>query len=530
MNNFLRTKLIPSTLLALTLCCYWGSTSPASAQLGIEGTNAMARTDFEFSTPWGYGYFYYWGWPDGQQFTSGTYAYDYAFNDPLKSEEPIVGAYYFTNTTLLDLMTNSGAGYGTGFGGPMIAVDYGFGILSTNLEDYIFSFEARAEGLAPDQTTANGEMQAQWQAGGNILQHNFNVAVSSNWTRYTFLLSEADGLGGNPGTISNWVFAVENYMIFGMNWNFNFHQPDGRFGFDEDNVVYVDNLRLDLIVKTGTPPVLPPTELVTVLDWNMDDKPLFFTYGGYNWSQNNYLPLFTYPANAEAMDGYGVDGSRGWWLRMDNSQLAPPNTPQWAGGGTGGGGAVDLARFDTGDLARYKLTFDAKAEGLNEFTETTTCRMQLFLDSPGNNMRLDFNIPCGTNWTTTSYLLNQGSVGFGSKATFLTNPVVTGVRIQNQIENAPSEASWSYDADNVLVVDNIKLERIYDACPPLSIVTIGSNEVISWAQPSTGTAKLQSANAITGPWNDVVGATSPYTNAIANAPKFYRTIWVPPAP
>jgi hypothetical protein len=154
--------------------------------------------------------------------------------------------------------------------------------------------------------------------------------------------------------------------------------------------------------------------------------------------------------------------------------------------------------------------------------------MQLALDIPGNNLRLDFDIPAGSNWVTSSYILNSGVVGIGSKAAFATNHAVTQVRIQSQIENAASEADWEFDANNTLIVDNIRLERIYVGTPPLSIVRSNNNVVVSWAPPSSGTAKLQSADSITGPWTDVSGATSPYSSPIGSAPKFFRTQWVAP--
>jgi len=518
------SQWVGSALLGLTLALSALTSTPLFAQ-GIAGTNEVGYTDFDSGGAWSYGYFYSWGWPASGQFTNGTYGNNYAFVDPLKVTGPVVGAYYFTNVMMADLMTNSGAAYGTGFGGPVRPGAYGFLDLSTNLEDYIFSYDARVEGLAPGQTTANGEMQAQWQASGNILQHNFAISVSSNWTHYSGLLSDATSTAGNPGSVSNWAYSVENFLVSGMNWNMNFHQPDPQFGFDENNTVYVDNFKLEMIVHTGAPPVLPPTQLKPILNWNMDDKPMYGGYGGYNWSQNASLPTFTWsPAEA----GFGVGGSNGWTLHMDNSPLAPPNNPQWAGGGTGDNGPTDYSLFDTGDLKAYKLTFDSRAEGLDPARDQTTCRLQFFMDIVGNNMRLDFDVPAGSNWVTTSYLLNSGSAGLGSKASFATNHAVTEVRIQSQIENANSGADWGFDADNTLVLDNIRLERIVQATAPLSVVRSGNNIIVTWTQPGTGSAKLQSAASISGPWSDVTNATSPYSSPVGNAPKFFRTQWVAP--
>jgi hypothetical protein len=89
---------------------------------------------------------------------------------------------------------------------------------------------------------------------------------------------------------------------------------------------------------------------------------------------------------------------------------------------------------------------------------------------------------------------------------------------------------WGYDTDNALIVDNIKLERLFVACPPLSVAASGENIIVTWPAPSTGTAKLQSATSLAGPFADVVGASSPYSTPSAGGPKYFRTVWVPPTP
>ena len=74
---------------------------------------------------------------------------------------------------------------------------------------------------------------------------------------------------------------------------------------------------------------------------------------------------------------------------------------------------------------------------------------------------LDFAVPAETNWQTTSYLLNQGSAGVGSKANFAAYfNRINDISTQWQIENAAS-ADWGLDNDNVLIIDNFKIERVY---------------------------------------------------------------------
>jgi len=122
----------------------------------------------------------------------------------------------------------------------------------------------------------------------------------------------------------------------------------------------------------------------------------------------------------------------------------------------------------------------------------------------------------------------QGGASTG-KAIFATNyNTYTGANVQWQIATAPDGAIWDYDADNLLVIDNMKLTHYATGCPRLTITTLGTEEVVTWADPDTGAAQLQTADSVLGPWQDVIGAVSPYTNSIAAAPKCYRTRWVAP--
>jgi hypothetical protein len=366
-------------------------------------------------------------------------------------------------------------------------------------------------------------MQVQIYAGAKILQKNLVYNPGSNWAHFAFSLDDGSFADGTTAaTFTNGLASISD-----IRFNVNVHMPHGEFGWDDYNVILVDNMKLSVVQFSGPPPPPPPQVAFTMLDWNMDDKPLWYTYGGYAWSQNSFVPLVTYATNQSDMTGFGTGGSNAWWIQMDNSLLADPNTPQWAGGGTGGGGPVDFSLFNTADIKAYRLSFDARVQGLTADI-STTCALQVFLDSTNGNLRLDFPVTAGSNWTHISYLLNQGSAGIGSKSAFATNyATYTELRLQWQIENATS-ADWGFDADNGFIVDNIKLERLVVGCPPLVVSTSGTNIVVTWSQPSSGTAKLQSATTVNGTYSDVGGASSPYVTPIAGGPKYFRTQWVPP--
>src|SRR5262249_26470720 len=150
------------------------------------------------------------------------------------------------------------------------------------------------------------------------------------------------------------------------NYNVNFGYPGDGFGFDADNVVYMDNITLETTSKPPPPPL--PTVSYTIVDWNFDDKPAWYDYN-YEWSANSVHPV---PSSSHAAPEYGVDDSAAWIFQLDTAALAS-DPPEWAGGGTGGGGPADYSRFTTPDMTAYKLTFDARVEGLNPQNFATTC-------------------------------------------------------------------------------------------------------------------------------------------------------------
>jgi hypothetical protein len=515
-------------LLAAALCMalVLGSAIPGQSQ-PITGTNQIAFSDFDTAIPnYDYGYYYSGGWPQSGQYTNGTYAVSRTYIDPLidPTNGPTVMQYIFTNAPFYDLITtNPSAYYGTGFGGPQVWAFDPSVFNNSYLSNYLFEFDARVAGLDAGQTTANGEMQVQIFAGAKILQKNINFNPGSNWTHFSFTLE--DGSFGDGTTYVGFTNGLAS--ISSITFNVNLHMPHPQFGWDDYNVLLLDNIELSVVQFSGPPPPPPPTVPFLIVDWNMDDKPLWYTYGGYAWSQNTNVPTITYATNIADMPGFGIGGSNAWWIRMDNTNLAPPNTPDWGGGGTGGGGPADYSRFTSSSLSSYRISFDSRAEGLSSDL-TTSCALQFFLDSTNGNLRLDFAVPASSNWTTHAYTLNQGNAGIGSKAAFATNyNTYTELRMQWQIENATS-ADWGFDSDNTLIIDNIKLERLDIGCPPLTVSVSGTNIVVTWSQPNTGTAKLQSANNFNGPYSDVAGASSPYQTPLAGAPRYFRTQWVPP--
>jgi hypothetical protein len=145
-------------------------------------------------------------------------------------------------------------------------------------------------------------------------------------------------------------------------------------------------------------------------------------------------------------------------------------------------------------------------------------------------MRLDYQIlGLNSDFQTYSLLLSKAAVGSGSKTNFTANfSKISAFRTQWQIESSANESMWGFDADNSLIVDNIKVERIYTGLPPVVISANGNNISVGWTAPSTGTVKLQSATSLNGTFTDVSNAPNPYTvTPPAGSTRFFRTVWVP---
>jgi hypothetical protein len=532
-------RWIPYTTASLALALMAASGAAANAQV----TNLISDTTFETE-------------PDGRARYTFTYSYagngDNSWSDPGGDRE-VIGEFGYpednpTNTVLRFTFDTSfytpvpsGAWYGFGVGGGFNQTRFDVSNLSTNRADYVLTFEARAENLLPGTTTATGEFQVQLDTpddtiqppdsngdADRVIQVNLPFEVGTNWTRFRLPLGEG-GIGG--GSERN--LMLYSSSIDSVAFNVNFPNPGDDFGFDPGNLVYMDNVRLEVISRPASTNE-PPLVGIPIVDWNFDNKPTDYNYE-YNWSANEVMPVFT--GSREAV-GYGVGGTNAWILQMDNTELGN-NPPAWAGGGTGGGGAVDFTAFTSPDLAAYRISFDARVEGLApEKTDTTTV-LQLFLDVPDDTLlpadentdadqllRLDFQITgVYSNFEHRAFLLSVGSAGNNTSKTNFPpyHSLINGLRTQWQIENAASINDWGYDADNALVIDNVKLERLETATSnqtPITIQIDSNGLTLTW----TGNSKLQSSTSVTGPFAEVQNASSPYNTTATGTARFFRLV------
>ena len=224
---------------------------------GAATTNLISSTTFQYPSGilknnWDYSY----ATPSVPP--GSAEVFDYQWYDQEKDPEitNYLGRFYFDDSVFAPMVsTNASLSYGSGFGGSLQFTNDGAVFASPYRSNYLCSFEMRVEGLKPGQTSVSADFSLKFEADDNtiqpqdtntdqdlLLQVNYYASVRSNWTRFVFLLSQASlGGGTSDDTFLRYHTNVNN-LVFGV----NFHQPGNGFGFDSNNVVWIDNIRVDL--------------------------------------------------------------------------------------------------------------------------------------------------------------------------------------------------------------------------------------------------------------------------------------------
>ena len=108
------------------------------------------------------------------------------------------------------------------------------------------------------------------------------------------------------------------------------------------------------------------------------------------------------------------------------------------------------------------------------------------------------------------------------------------MELQLAVDGNPNVAAlFGYDKNNTVDIDSIKVVELVPGLAPLTVIQTGGQAKVMWADPtSSGTAQLQSATNVAGPYLDVAGASSaatasPYTVPPGSNQQFFRNVWVP---
>lgn len=134
--------------------------------------------------------------------------------------------------------------------------------------------------------------------------------------------------------------------------------------------------------------------------------------------------------------------------------------------------------------------------------------------APGSNYVVVVSLALSNGFSTI--WINPGSPA-SSSVTDTTIAANVGDRLFN-ISNFELRESGT-DAGSINL-SYLKVGTTFDSVlPALHIQTVGANAVLTWSDPTLG---VQSAPSVTGPYVDLPGITSPYTNTSSSATMFYR--------
>jgi hypothetical protein len=123
----------------------------------------------------------------------------------------------------------------------------------------------------------------------------------------------------------------------------------------------------------------------------------------------------------------------------------------------------------------------------------------------------------GTAWATPAAEPLQ--IGFSTDPTFRAyNGLLDDFRFYNRVLTA-SEITSVYQSNAIVDANALQLEFNFTSAP-------GTGVVLNWQE---GTAVLQSAPNVNGPYTDVQGVTSPYTVVPSANQQFFRYRYVPQA-
>jgi hypothetical protein len=420
---------------------------------------------------------------------------------------------------------------------------------SANLDSYILSFDAMVQGLEPGVTNTTMSLNGLSIQTNSVTSIQFvggMFTVSSNFTHFDLPLSQ---LTISAGTLTDLTDTNELSTITGFTADFRISQEIGTlgvnrmpvWGFDNDNQMIVDNIFFNQTSATVTPP------LYEKLIWqiNFDDHTTtdFYSFLFRDGVDNATATAVINPTN-------GIGGSAALQITADLTSWATNPPAVFSGFGGGAGLGVPYTLTNT-NKSGYRVYWSGMVGGLLPGVTSAPANASIqFLVPPGTLtpsnanetliLELTPNIELTSNYTSFVFDGATTPIGIyngGSQQMFdqyISH--VNLVQVQAQVNGSPDLGAnvFGYDADNTMTMDNIKVVELANGIAPLSIVATNGQIQVSWSDPvnNDGTAKLQSATNVAGPYTDVPGATSaaaasPYLAPATGPAQFFRAVWVP---
>jgi hypothetical protein len=316
------------------------------------------------------------------------------------------------------------------------------------------------------------------------------------------------------------------------------------FGDTATGTMVVDNVKVIQLVAPATPPP-PPTPLAEspIMRGNFDTTFPTATYGFTDRDGANYA---TDVVSINPTDGIG--GSACYECTVDISSWGTNPPASYSGFGGGANETLVQGTLTNSSQAYYRVYVSAKVDGLLSGITSIPASLDLSFFAPITNAGgvtvtevYDLNASLTLSNTWQSFVFNGSAMQIppwlsGAQGLFNNNVTdVNQIELQVSIDGSPDlGALFGYNDDLALEIDNINVVQLVPGLPSLTILQKNGQTQVQWADPDAaagGTAQLQSATTVSGPYVNVAGASSaakgsPYTVPPASPQRFFRTIWV----
>jgi hypothetical protein len=434
-------------------------------------------------------------------------------------------------------------GLATGFGAPIST------ITPTNATgSFILSADLEVQGLLtnlPNTDVSISKLQF-IDGNGNILFDFVGDAglVGSNFVHVAVPLSSLSQASDATDPISDLTNAAIVATISSFVVEFSVNGLEGTigsgqlasppFGFSNTGALIVDNLELDQIIGSAVP---TPTVERPIWQANFDNT--FPNDGDYGFNDRDGSPNATGTWAINPTNGVG--GSASFEYTVDFSSWSNNPPVSYSGFGLGADESPLPCALTSSSQTSYRVYLSAKVGGTSAGITNVPGQVDLSFFIPNGTEVYDLTAPFefSTNWQSYEF---DGTTNL-QVATWLTgaqemfDQEVTNVNemeLQLSAEGSPDiGALFGYTTNATMDIDNIKVVELVPGLAPLTIIQANGQTTVTWTDPATGgTAQLQSATNVAGPYINVTSASSaaeasPYTVPPGSNQQFFRTVWVP---
>ena len=372
-----------------------------------------------------------------------------------------------------------------------------------------------------------------YNCGANVYLTNLLVTFGSEATFGPSISEQPKGetvFVGDPASLNltvggslplHYTWCKDNTPIPGPNAN-TFSLPAAAMSDSGNYTVIITNdygaitsdvARLDVHLEAQSP----------LAQINFDDITNNLYQFGFTYASDSSANL---PVSWGFAPGDGLGSSTGFRLSADGSDFANVSVSY---AGFGGGVGLALPRLTTYNLDCYEAYCSARVENLQDGVTNTPGRIALrfYIIDPVTTNAIDVldvtkAVTYSSNYQAYPFVLNTADYGGAAGLANFAQNLSQVVRVQFEFTLDNFYSDFVNGPGDALVLDDLKLASRHS--PAISVSSAGGQAVIHWDDPNL---KLQGAAAVTGPYTDITGASSPYS-VPANSPyHFFRTNFQP---